>query len=162
MKKLQIQKFKKDFHLALFFFLLFLSTLVLLSRLTLGNFTINLTSTLDFSNSTFLNTSEENSSTVIQPSLSSRKEIIMSLSSPEVLTRGQKFELLINLTNKGDIPVKNFEVELQLPQGFEELQRESSCTSLKAEESCLIKIELKTTLDTFLGKNEIGVRVFYE
>ena len=86
----------------------------------------------------------------------------MSLAYPDALTRGQEFEILINLTNTGTKPIKNFGVELQLPQGFEELQRDSTCGILKRGESCSIKVKLKTTLDTSLGKNEIGVKGIYE
>lgn len=86
----------------------------------------------------------------------------ISLNSPQKLTRGESFEVEVNIKNSGSGAAKIVDVNLQLPKGIEIDSRNGECDILDPNSTCTITFSLRSSLSTSLGKNYLKVVVNYE
>lgn len=90
-------------------------------------------------------------------------QIDIQLSYPAKTTRGESVEVKATITNSG-AKTKHLLVKWILPENFEIISGGliESCGNLDTEESCISTINVKTSVSTSLGKNEIKIEVGYE
>ncbi len=100
--------------------------------------------------------SETQNETLLTPEFEIREYL------PEKTTRGETFEMKIEIKNVGDVEGKAVTLQIILPEGFESSKKEENLGNIVPGETVTIKKEISSSLSTSLGLNKIKILVDYK